>query len=173
MLVRTYGLFWRADEVDWRPGRGVPWRMPGRRGFNRPGVKISDFRDQRGIYVLYGNYGPRYVGLARDRGIGDRLKDHMSDRHEGKWDRFCWFGFRRVLERRDAATGMHELASPANYAVGDVNSVIADMEAMLIKAMGFPHNFNEMNFPNGQEWLQVSRLEISRGLLDRADVKLR
>lgn len=172
MLVRAYGLFWRTDEVVWSPGAGTRWRMLGRRGVNRPGLRMSDFRDQRGLYVLYGNYGPRYVGLARDRGIGDRLKDHLSDRHTGNWDRFCWFGFRRVLEGRESGTGLHRLASSATYALGDVNSVIGDMEALLIKAMAFPHNFNNMNFPNGQEWSQVSRLELAIGLAGRAGVVL-
>lgn len=172
MLVRTYGLFWRTAEVEWHPGPGVRWRMLGRRGYYRPGVRFADFRDQRGIYVLYGNHGPRYVGLARDRGIGDRLKDHLADRHADMWDRFCWFGFRRVLQRRAYDSGLRELAPPAAYALGGVNSVIADMEALLIKAMGFPHNYNDMNFPNGEEWTQVTQLELAGGLAERAGVTI-
>ncbi|MGD9999874.1 MAG: hypothetical protein AB7L17_21535 [Ilumatobacteraceae bacterium] len=44
------------------------------------------------------------------------------------------------------------------------------MEALLIKAMGFPHNLNDMSFPNGQEWSQVTRLELASGLAGRAGV---
>jgi len=146
--------------------------MLGRHGYNMPGLKMADFRDQRGIYVLYGNYGPHYVGLARDRGIGDRLKDHLEDRHDGAWDRFSWFGFRRVLVSRDSSTQLSSLASPATLGSGDVSSVIADMEALLIKAMGLGQNWNDMNFPNGQEWAQVTRLDIENGMSERAGVNL-
>lgn len=170
MLIRSYGLFWREEEVDWSPGPGRRWHMLGRRGSNRPRLRVVDFRDQRGLYVLYGNYGTYYVGLARDRGIGDRLKDHLADRHDGKWDRFSWFGFRRVLQSPDSSTGLGRLSSPAAYAAGELNSVIGDMEALLIKAMGTESNMRKMNFPKGDEWIQVTRLDRERGLLDRAGV---
>lgn len=172
MLIRSYGLFWRSEEIDWDPGRGKRWHMLGRRGMNRPGLQVVDFRDQRGLYVLYGNYGTHYVGLARDRGIGDRLKDHRRDHHDGLWDRFSWFGFRYVLKSTDRATGLRGLSSPATYAAGELNSVIADMEALLIKALGCPSNVANMNFPKGTEWQQVTRLDRERGLLDRAGVTL-
>lgn len=146
--------------------------MLGRLGQNRPGLRVVDFRDQRGLYVLYGNYGTHYVGLARDRGLGDRLKDHLSDHHGGLWDRFSWFGFRYVLTTNEAATGLGRLASPATYAAGELNSVIGDMEALLIKALGCPSNVADMNFPRGQEWMQVTRLDTERKLLERADVSL-
>lgn len=154
VLIRSYGLFWEASEIDWYPGRGHKFEMLGRRGVNRPGVRVADFRDQRGLYVLYGNYGPYYVGLARDRGIGLRVKDHLSDSHAGNWHRFSWFGFRRVLKRVDDR-GLGQLSSPSQYAAGSTRSIIADMEALLIKALGLPSNFADMNFPGGEEWTQV------------------
>jgi len=30
VLIKAYGVFWRADEIDWRPGRGSPFRLVGR-----------------------------------------------------------------------------------------------------------------------------------------------
>lgn len=158
MLIGSYGLFWRADDVEWEPGRGHRFELLGHRGVNRPGVRVADFRDQRGLYVLYGNYGAYYVGLARRRGIGLRVKDHLSDRHAGHSDRFSWFGFRTVLKRRDAR-GLSELSNPATFAAGDLNQVIGDMEALLIKALGTPHNVFDMGFPSGLEWQQVERHE--------------
>ncbi len=158
MLIRNYGYFWRRDEVDWRPGRGSRLVLLGRRGTYRPGLRITDFRDQRGLYVLYGNHGPYYVGLARRRGIGDRLRDHTGDLHANSWDRFCWFGFRRVLNSRDDRQ-LWRLAGTKEWALGDMNSVIADMEALLIKALGCPSNVARMNFPQGEEWTQVKRHE--------------
>ena len=170
MLIRSYGLFWQAEEIEWNPGKGKRWYMLGRRGMNRPGLHVVDFRDQRGLYVLYGNDGTHYVGLARERGIGDRLKDHRRDHHDGLWDRFSWFGFRHVLKSTDGVTGLRGLSSPATYAAGELNSVIADMEALLIKALGCPSNVNHTSFPKGEEWHQVTRLDDERGLLDRAGV---
>jgi len=103
MIIRAYGLFWRNEEIDWRPGQGnkAQFRLLGRRGSNSPGLKVADFREQRGIYILYGNYGPHYVGLTRKQNIGKRLRDHLLGEHEGLWDRFSWFGFREVLTGTD------------------------------------------------------------------------
>jgi hypothetical protein len=90
MIIHSYGLFWRADEVDWYPGAGCKgkFRLLGRIGDYRPGLKISDFREQKGIYILYGNYGAHYVGLTRRQTLGGRLKQHLRDDHKGMWDRF-------------------------------------------------------------------------------------
>jgi hypothetical protein len=159
MLIRNFGYFWRRDEVDWHPGSGRRFELLGRRGANRPGLRIADFRDQRGLYVLYGNYGPHYVGLADKRGIGDRLKDHTSDLHGEGWDRFCWFGFRRVLSGRDDERRLWRLASPAEWAMGGRSSVIRDMEALLIKALGCPSNLAKTGFPRGDEWFQIKQHE--------------
>ena len=51
----------------------------------------------QGIYILYGNHGPYYCGLTTKQGLGKRLRDHREDSYADKWDRFLWFGFRRVL----------------------------------------------------------------------------
>ena len=158
MLIRNFGYFWRRDEVDWYPGRGGRFELLGRRGAYRPGLRVADFRDQRGLYVLYGNHGPYYVGLARRRGIGDRLKDHNADGLSHGWDRFSWFGFRRVLVSRDERR-LWRLAGTTEWAAGDMNSVIGDMEALLIKALGCPSNVAKMNFPRGEEWIQVKAHE--------------
>jgi hypothetical protein len=92
-------LFWNVDEVEWFPGAGnrKRFRLLGRIGQRRGKLQVCDFRLVRGIYVLYDDYGPYYVGLARDRGIGGRLRRHRRDVHAGAWDRFSWFGFQYVL----------------------------------------------------------------------------
>jgi hypothetical protein len=94
MFIKNFGLFWRADEIDWAPGKGSKgvFRLLGRRGINNPGLRLADFRYQKGIYILYGNHGPYYVGLTKRRGLGQRLKEHLADQHAGQWDRFSWFG---------------------------------------------------------------------------------
>lgn len=161
MLVREYGLFWRADEIDWTPGRGTRkrFRLLGRCGANRPRLRVSDFRYQQGIYILYGNYGPHYVGLTRKQGLGKRLKDHLADDHAGYWDRFSWFGFCRVLKRSDNM-GIRELSTLASVTLADPNVLIGDVEALLIKAMDLRNKAN-MSFSGGTEWIQVKRDEAT------------
>ena len=88
MLIQNYGLFWKVNEIDWFPGGGSRgFRLLGRRGSRSANLELADFRNQKGIYILYGNRGPHYVGLCRKQGLGTRLKQHLSDKHEGKWDR--------------------------------------------------------------------------------------
>jgi hypothetical protein len=62
------------------------------------------------------------------------------------------------------------LSNPKTTAAGDLHVVIGDMEALLIKALGCPSNVANMDFPRGEEWTQVTRLDGEKGLLDRAGV---
>ena len=165
MLIRNYGLFWRASEIDWNPGNGKrnAFRLLGRQGTNRPTVKLADFRFQNGIYILYGNYGPYYVGLARsEKGLGKRLKDHLSDKHADQWDRFSWFGFGATLGK-DKTSGLCRVKPAAALSVGSASQVIADMEALLMKAMGTV-NDADMKFQKGEIWHQVERDETEQYL---------
>lgn len=132
MLIRAYGLFWSADEVEWYPGGGNKGRymLLGRQGERRPKLQLADFRTQSGLYILYGDYGPYYVGKA-DR-LGRRLKQHLNDRHAGKWSRFSWFGFRPVLTSRNEM-GLQQLKEPRQKTRGTTPQAISEMEALLIE----------------------------------------
>jgi len=165
MLIRAYGLFWRADEVDWTPGKGNKnaFRLLGRIGAHLPSLQVADFREQRGIYILYGNHGPHYVGLTRSQDLGKRVRDHLFDQHAGKWNRFSWFGFRAVLKSKDPF-GCRRLKDLASMGVGDPADLIGDMEALLIRAMGLSANKAQMNFCNACEWTQVKIDEVTRYL---------
>jgi hypothetical protein len=157
-LIQAYGLFWRVDEIDWSPGRGSrDWHLYGRNGANSSKIRVADFRDQKGIYILYGNYGPHYVGLTRKKGLGRRLKDHLSDRHEDEWDRFSWFGFCSVLKAKDEI-GLQRIKEMPLSKITDINRTIGDMEALLIKAMALK-NVNSMKFKSALEWKQIKRDE--------------
>lgn len=164
MLIKSYGLFWRSDEVDWNPGKGNKgsFRLLGRRGTNSPGIIAADFRHQQGIYLLYGNHGPYYVGLTKMQGLGKRLRDHLSDHHSDNWDRFSWFGFRRVLAKKDDE-GLCQLADLANFSLTDPKKVIGDVEALLIKAMGLS-NIAQMKFESAEEWTQIKEHEVKHFL---------
>ena len=154
MLIRAYGLFWSADEVDWFPGGGPgnAYMLLGHQGERTPKLRVVDFRMQSGLYILYGDYGPYYVGKA-DR-MGRRLKQHLKDRHAGKWSRFSWFGFRPVLASRDDR-GLNRLREPKQKTRGTTPQAIAELEALLIRALGLENNYAKMRFPGAGAWKQV------------------
>lgn len=161
MLIRAFGLFWERDEVDWKPGSGRALRLLGRRGWNRPGLRVVDFRPQQGLYVLYGNYGPYYVGLTKRQGLGKRLQDHARGLIPAAgWQRFSWFGFCRPLKQQDPR-GLHRLSALAETGAGSPSAVISDTEALLIKALGLPSNIRSMSFKKADEWHQVKLHEHS------------
>jgi hypothetical protein len=143
-LIQAYGLFWRCDEINWNPGMGKSneWRLLGRRGAISGKLKIADFRTQRGIYILYGNYGAHYVGITRKKGLGPRLKDHRSDRHKNMWDRFSWFGFRKVLTSRDE-WGLQKFGKMPLSKSTSPDQMIGDIEALLIRSLALK-NINNM-----------------------------
>ena len=161
MLIKSFGLFWRASEIDWRPGTGAKgsFRLLGRRLKNQPGLKIADFRHQQGIYILYGNFGPYYVGLTRKQGLGKRLRDHQSDKHATLWDRFSWFGFCDHGEP-DAESGICPIGPLPQITMGPPEQAIADIEALLIKSMGLS-NLADMKFNLARKWFQIDSHETS------------
>jgi hypothetical protein len=163
-IFHTYGLFWRRDEIDWHPGSGARdmFRLLGRRGENRPRLQVADFRKQQGIYILYGNHGPYYVGLTRALGLGRRLKDHLHDKHKNEWDRFSWFGFGRVLKGRDI-DGLQRIAELAGKQTAMPEKMIGDIEALLIRAMAL-RNLSKMKFAEAKEWKQVKLHEADHYL---------
>jgi hypothetical protein len=46
VFVKTFGLFWRRDEVEWNPGQGMKgvFRLLGRQGKILPGLRLADYR---------------------------------------------------------------------------------------------------------------------------------
>lgn len=156
MQIRAYGLFWDKDEVEWSRGSGTTWDLLGRRGTNRGTLTVADFRQQQGLYILYGNHGPYYVGLTKKQGLGKRLKDHLDDDHGPRWQRFSWFGFCRVLKTTDDR-GVHPVAKLAETGIGSPGDAIADTEALLIKALGLPSNVRSMSFKRAAEWAQIRK----------------
>ena len=158
-IFHAYGLFWRRDEIDWTPGRGnrSQFQLLGRCGTNRPGLQIADFRSNKGIYILYGDLGPYYAGLTLKQDFGKRLKQHLKDDHQAKWDRFSWFSFQRVLAKRDSKK-LQTFSTLPGVRLSDPQMAMKDIEALLIKAMALS-NFAQMNFANAGEWTQVKRSE--------------
>ncbi len=95
-LIGAHGLFWERALIDWDAPRGQTFQLLGYRGQRMPKLQICDFRRARGVYLLFNEYGPTYVGQARGAtdGMGYRLRAH--DRGFKDWTRFCWFSFDNV-----------------------------------------------------------------------------
>lgn len=98
MLICTYGLFWRADNVFWgRPrNSGSLWGVPAaEKSFGK-----VEFREQAGIYALYSDYDLIYVGQTGGKGqkLMARLSQHRKKDLAGRWNMFSWFGTRSVLD---------------------------------------------------------------------------
>lgn len=159
-IFHAYGLFWRRDEINWNPGYGTrnEFRLLGRQGWNRGSLRCADFRHQNGIYILYGDLGPYYVGLTRAQGIGKRLKDHCFDKHRSQWDRFSWFSFGKVLKSKDSE-GLQNFGEVPSFKLTQPGSMIGDIEALLIKAMAL-RNVANMKFARAELWHQVKAHQI-------------
>ena len=159
-FIRCYGMFWDREEVEWAPGSGNAgsFRLLGRVGERNPRLQMCDFRDQRDIYLLHDDHGARYVGLARGQAIGNRLKAHTRDHLQYDWDRFSWFGFRRVLIGRDD-NRLQQLGKVPERLLTNSNATIGDIEALLIQTLGTYRlgNTQQMNFAAAERWEQVRR----------------
>ena len=150
-LIENYGVFWKTDEVDWKPGGGHHFVLLG-----KDGERWCDFRKQDGLYVLYNQVGPYYVG--RTKRLGERLRDHLTDHHADSWQRFSWFGFKRVLKATDG-WGIQRLSKLSQSPTGTPREAIKDMEALLYQVVKPTANW-QPSYPRGAtRWTQTTRTE--------------
>lgn len=144
MLIQNYGLFWHRDRVNWGKGRNRGTLNGYLTGAKREGC--VDFRDQRGIYVLYDEtFRIVYVGQA-GRGsqcLFSRLKQHKRDHLAERWARFSWFGTRYVTED-------WELAADSKFKT-DLPAVLDHIEAILLATAEPPLNLQRGRFGSDVE----------------------
>jgi len=160
-LISSYGLFWKVDDTEWIPnGRKGKRRLLGHLGSKRSSNRVADFWSQSGIYVLYGNYGLYYVGIGAQ--LGRRLRKHLSDPHAHEWDRFSWFGFRRVTRRRDTG-GLLLLGKSEATSSIRLSKARHDIEAILFRAFAGPGNDKNPHFGNKlKQWDQVKPADLDK-----------
>ncbi len=155
-LIGAHGMFWEREAIDWHAGRGQTFQLLGFRYERNPKLEVCDFRQARGIYVLFNEFRPTYVGRARgSAGLGSRLKSHAGDDYKD-WSRFCWFSFDsivpiqgepnwRSVERDEGHRAIH--ADPA----------IDELEALMITAFGLRGSQNQMKLVTAREpWKQLT-----------------
>jgi len=109
--------------------RGVLWRGPHARphkvrplvrgylerisvkAFEKHHREITDLvQSQHGVYALYKNARLYYVGLAVD--LRRRIKQHVRDKHGGRWDRFSLYLVRRVDHIKEIESLVLRIADP-------------------------------------------------------------
>ena len=112
VLIRRYGEFWDPEGVNWKKLN----TLLGCKNRNSKGDQV-EITGLQGIYVLFKDYSPIYVGKAYRESLGSRLKKHWrSPRTRKRWDLFSWFEI-----------------SPSSAGVSENDAaVIATIEALLI-----------------------------------------
>lgn len=139
-FINAFGMFWRRAEVRWDGSRTKLL------GVQQSGSQSVDFSGQSGVYILYDNDRIVYVGRVTEPRLGSRMWEHTRDRLTGRWNRFSWFGVRKVSE-----DGSLEPAGE-----GDIKTdvLIATMEALLIEGLEPPQNRRQGDGFNAMEFLQ-------------------
>lgn len=152
-FVRAYGLHWFRTEVDWRRNG----ELFGRQKKQVTAMRLANFWNQTGIYILHDAYGAYYVGQAERQTLGERLRQHTEDDHEEKWDRFSWFGFNAILTGR-TQDGVYRIkTSRPKDLLGSTDRTIHEVEALLIMTLGTHRagNKHSEKFSSAEMWEQV------------------
>lgn len=140
MLIRNYGLFWLRENVDWGGrGRGNEGQLLGWTG--RRNAAAVNFRQQRGIYVLYDdNFKIVYIGQtgAGNQRLLVRLRNHRFDHLAQRWNRFSWFGIAPV---ENGNLNLNAAARPP-----EVAEILNHIEAILIASAEPPLNLQRGRF---------------------------
>lgn len=160
-LINAFGMYWARSNVLWTA-------KPKILGQQQPGSIPVDFYDQRGVYLLHDGRAVVYVGRTTDQPLGARLRQHVSDRLNGRWDRFSWFGVYPASE-----SGALDSSAVGSY---NLEMLITTMEALLIEGLEPPQNRKRGDDFKAVEFLQVEDPQIQKDqiiqLMDELKKKL-
>lgn len=148
MLVKAYGQYWNPDVVDWgKKGAGNAGHLHGTVKIDNKNVTI-DFWDARGIYILHDNFKTVYVGKAQYDSMGNRLRNHLTDRFAGRWDMFSWFSVSKPNKtKKNVAKPGKRSAMPG--------TVISTLESVGILITDAPLNRKRESVPDALEAKQT------------------
>jgi len=137
--ILNLGARWRTSDVYWntsnKNGQLLGVKATALRG------PQANFAHQTGIYILYADFTPVYVGQANKRLFTQLKTHHLHDDLAGRWDRFSWFGFRRVVGGNTPRLS----ASGVNFNIS-TRQLLDHLEAMLIHAFEPALNGQEGRF---------------------------
>ncbi len=146
-LINAFGMYWSRANVLWTS-------TPRILGQQQPGSTPVNFFGQLGVYLLHDGRAVVYVGRTTDQPLGIRLRQHISDRLNGRWDRFSWFGVYPVSE-----SGAIDTNSEPTY---NLEMLTVTMEALLIEGLEPPQNRKRGDDFRAVEFLQVEDPEIQK-----------
>ena len=87
------------------------------KAFEKYHREITDLvQTQQGVYSLYKNDHLYYVGLAVD--LRRRIKQHIRDKHAGRWNRFSLYLVRKVDHIKEIESLLLRIADPAGNKQG-------------------------------------------------------
>lgn len=124
-MIKTYGLHWAINKVDWgTQGAGNTGTLLGAKTRSK-NARTVDFREQRGIYALYADYDLIYVGQAGggNARLFRRLKEHRNDHLSERWNRFSWFGTQRVTKQNILSVDIQAVNVPFTNALNIMEAV--------------------------------------------------
>jgi hypothetical protein len=151
-LINAFGMYWSRDKILWTANPRIL-------GQQQTGSTPVDFLGQKGVYLLYDGREVVYVGRTTEQPLGIRLRQHTSDRLNGRWGRFSWFGVYPVAE-----SGALDTNAPGTY---DLSMLIITMEALLIEGLEPPQNRKRGDDFRAVEFLQVEDPEIQKSQIIR------
>jgi hypothetical protein len=160
-LINAFGMYWARSSVLWTPTSRIL-------GQQQPGSTPVDFCNERGVYLLHDGRAVVYVGRTTEQALGVRLRQHTSDRLNGRWDRFSWFG---VYPAADTGELNRNVGNSYN-----LDMLIVTMEALLIEGLEPPQNRRRGDDFRAVEYLQVEDPDIQKDqilhLMDELKKKL-
>ena len=88
-IIRRYGDHWERSKMFEVINGTVKWTEKGWPSQDPP------LKDAKGIYVLYKDENPIYVGIAMkgEDPIANRLHEHTKDWLAPWWNSVCWYDF--------------------------------------------------------------------------------
>ena len=153
LAVRNYGHFWNRNLVNWGDrGRNRGGDLSGYRTVNRK-PRVTDFREQIGLYVLYGeNREVVYLGQTGSgkRRLFLRLRDHTNDHLRDRWNHFSWFGFRKV----NGDGSLSSAQKPRSAVKATSNQALDEIESVLLQLFEPRLNKQGPRWDSTEEFLQ-------------------
>ena len=104
------------------------------KAFEKHAGEITDLvQSEHGVYALYKNDRLYYVGLAVD--LRRRIKQHLRDKHAGRWNRFSLYLVRKVDHIKEIESLLLRIADPAGNKQGGRLRRATDLERKLRRMM--------------------------------------
>jgi len=152
-IINSFGLYWNRNHVHWKT-------TPDLLGIQQIGATNVNFKNQIGIYLLHDSRETIYVGQAIEQPLGQRLRNHTTDRLSGRWDRFSWFGFFPVNDKG----GLNNDLNFDDITIQDFGDIL---EAILIESIEPRQNRKQGNLFAGIEYLQQEAPEIKKRMKEQ------